>query len=281
MEEEKKTVFGKLNQLQDVLMQKFALEDEIDQLPKNLKIQQEQLALVNKEYTEVLAASQKAQDDLKNLRFEYEDVVTRRESSEKKMETIATQREFEALEKEIKDASASEEELLKQVRAKEQESKELDSQCEAKSAELKAQQEQVDAESAKIESVTSEKKAKLAELESESRSYIDGDKINEELYEKFCSIVRSKHGKGIVPIHGVVCQGCHIVLPIQFVNDVRSGETIEFCPYCSRILYYEEVEGAEEQFTSVEKDDVEDEEQSSEGSGLSEFADEGEFDDIV
>lgn len=281
MEEEKKTVFGKLNQLQDVLMQKFALEDEIDQLPKNLKIQQEQLALVNKEYTEVLAASQKAQDDLKNLRFEYEDVVTRRESSEKKMETIATQREFEALEKEIKDASASEEELLKQVRAKEQESKELDSQCEAKSAELKAQQEQVDAESAKIESVTSEKKAKLAELESESRSYIDGDKINEELYEKFCSIVRSKHGKGIVPIHGVVCQGCHIVLPIQFVNDVRSGETIEFCPYCSRILYYEEVEGAEEQFTSVEKDDVEDEEQGSEGSGLSEFADEGEFDDIV
>lgn len=281
MEEEKKTVFGKLNQLQDVLMQKFALEDEIDQLPKNLKIQQEQLALVNKEYTEVLAASQKAQDDLKNLRFEYEDVVTRRESSEKKMETIATQREFEALEKEIKDASASEEELLKQVRAKEQESKELDSQCEAKSAELKAQQEQVDAESAKIESVTSEKKAKLAELESESRSFIDGDKINEELYEKFCSIVRSKHGRGIVPIHGVVCQGCHIVLPIQFVNDVRSGETIEFCPYCSRILYYEEVEGAEEQFTSVEKDDVEDEEQSSEGGGLSEFADEGEFDDIV
>ena len=279
MEEEKKTVFEKLNQLQDVLMQKFALEDEIEQLPKNLKIQQEQLALVNKEYTEVLAASQKAQDDLKNLRFEYEDVVTRRESSEKKMETIATQREFEALEKEIKDASASEEELLKQVRAKEQESKELDAQCEAKSAELKAQQEQVDTESAKIESVTSEKQARLADLEAKCRSYID-DKINEELYEKFCTIVKSKQGKGIVPIHGVVCQGCHIVLPIQFVNDVRSGENIEFCPYCSRILYYEEVEGAEEQFTSVEKEDVDDE-QNSEGGGLSEFADEGEFDDIV
>ena len=205
---------------------------------------------------------------------------SRRESSEKKMETIATQREFEALEKEIKDASASEEELLKQVRAKEQESKELDAQCEAKSAELKAQQEQVDTESAKIESVTSEKQARLADLEAKCRSYID-DKINEELYEKFCTIVKSKHGKGIVPIHGVVCQGCHIVLPIQFVNDVRSGENIEFCPYCSRILYYEEVEGAEEQFTSVEKEDVEDDEQNSEGSGLSEFADEGEFDDIV
>ncbi len=277
MEEEKK-VFEKLNQLQEVLMRKFALENEIEQLPKNLKIQQEQLALINKDYAEVLAASQKAQDDLKSLRFDYDDVVARRESSEKKMESIATQREFEALEKEIKDASASEEELLKQVRAKEAESKELDAQCLVKSEEQKAQQEKVDAESSKIEGVVAEKKDQLSKLDEECHSYVD-DKINEDLYNKFCSIVRSKHGKGIVPIHGVVCQGCHIVLPIQFVNEVRSGDSIEFCPYCSRILYYEEVEGGEEQFTSVEKEESEEEETSSEG--LSEFADESEFDDIV
>lgn len=280
MEEDKKTVFEKLSQLQDVLLQKFALEDEIEQLPRNLKIRQEQLALINKEYAEVLAASQKAQDDLKNLRFEYEDVVARRESSEKKMESIATQREFEALEKEIKDASASEEELLKQVRAKDQETKELDVQCETKSAELKAQQEAVDTESAKIEGETTEKKARLADLEAQCRSYI-GDKLDEAMYDKFSSIVKSKHGKGIVPIHGVVCQGCHIVLPIQFVNEVRGKDEIHFCPYCSRILYYEEVEGGEEQFTSIEKEDAEDEDASSEGGSLGELSEDGEFDDIV
>ena len=29
---------------------------------------------------------------------------------------------------------------------------------------------------------------------------------------------------------------------------MRSADKIEFCPYCSRILYYEEIEGADEQF---------------------------------
>jgi hypothetical protein len=73
----------------------------------------------------------------------------------------------------------------------------------------------------------------------------------------------------------LVCQGCHIVLPIQFVNVVRSAKDIEFCPYCSRILYYEEVEGADEQFRK-RIEDVEIEE-----GGLADFVDSSEFDDLL
>ena len=32
-----------------------------------------------------------------------------------------------------------------------------------------------------------------------------------------------------------------MILPANFANEVREGEDINFCPYCSRILYYEEV----------------------------------------
>lgn len=31
-----------------------------------------------------------------------------------------------------------------------------------------------------------------------------------------------------------------MILPAQFANEVRKGENILFCPYCSRILFYEE-----------------------------------------
>ena len=31
-----------------------------------------------------------------------------------------------------------------------------------------------------------------------------------------------------------------MILPAQFANQVRDGEEIVFCPYCSRILYYQE-----------------------------------------
>ncbi len=33
-----------------------------------------------------------------------------------------------------------------------------------------------------------------------------------------------------------------MILPAQFANEVREGEKILFCPYCSRILFYQESE---------------------------------------
>jgi RNase P subunit RPR2 len=74
-------------------------------------------------------------------------------------------------------------------------------------------------------------------------------------------------GRGIVAIKGGVCMGCHMILPVQFANSVRIGEEIVFCPYCSRILYYEEAEQGEEEFFDSEDsgslsdlDDIDDEE---------------------
>ena len=62
---------------------------------------------------------------------------------------------------------------------------------------------------------------------------------------------------------------------MQFVNVVRTAKEIEFCPYCSRILFYEEIEGAEEQFRkSIEDIDIEE-------GGLADFVDSSEFDDLL
>ena len=281
MAEENKTVIEQLTELQKILTQKFALEDEIEALPKNLKEQEKKLEVVKQDYTEVLTASQKAQSDLKDLHFDYDGVVSHREASEKSMETIATQREFEALERQIKDAGAQEEELLKQIRAKEQECKELEAECNVRSEALKAQEEIVAAEQAKLNDASGSKLEEQKKLDEQCRAFVDGQLITEELYAKFCTIVRNKHGKGIVPIHGTVCQGCHIVLPIQFVNDVRKDpDKIQVCPYCSRVLYYEDVEGAENDFTDNSKpDEPEDEDTSS--NELGQFADDSEFDSIV
>ena len=278
---EEKKVFEKLTKLQECLMQKFTLEEEIEKLPKDLKVKRDLLAKISGEYTEDINKDKAAKDELKSLRYDYDMTVTSREASEKKMESISTQREYEALEKEIQDAGEKEQNLLKQVHAKEQQVQEMDAQLSEKESLLKLQQSEVDAESSKIESLTSEKQASLDAIDKECASFVDGD-IDIDLYNKFANIVKNKHGKGIVPIHGLVCQGCHIMLPIQFVNDVRLAKKIEFCPYCSRILYYEEVEGAEEQFKKTAKEDedaVPEEEES--GAELSDFTSDDEFNDIV
>lgn len=52
-----------------------------------------------------------------------------------------------------------------------------------------------------------------------------------------------------------VCSGCHMILPAQFENDVRRGAAIHFCPYCSRILYFEDSMLEESPSVSFSEDD--------------------------
>ncbi|MGH0052072.1 MAG: zinc ribbon domain-containing protein, partial [Sphaerochaetaceae bacterium] len=116
---EEAEVFARLNQLQEDLSDRFALEDEIVKLPRDLKVKQELLDKINLEYIEEHTRSETAKEELKSLRIQYDDSVLARENYEKQMELISTQREFEALEKEIKDAASKEQSLLKQLHVKE------------------------------------------------------------------------------------------------------------------------------------------------------------------
>jgi hypothetical protein len=65
-----------------------------------------------------------------------------------------------------------------------------------------------------------------------------------------------------------------MTLPIQFVNDVRLGEEFKFCPYCSRVLFFEEGEEG-----SMD-DKVATEAEIEEGS-MADFIDLDEFEDLL
>ena len=65
--------------------------------------------------------------------------------------------------------------------------------------------------------------------------------LDQEILFKFQRIIQ-RNSMGIVAVKNGVCTGCHMILPAQFANTVREGENIMFCPYCSRILFYEEAD---------------------------------------
>ncbi len=50
--------------------------------------------------------------------------------------------------------------------------------------------------------------------------------------------IRRKRGIALVPVIGGSCRGCHISLPPQLYNQLRSGTaTIHSCPSCHRLIY--------------------------------------------
>ena len=97
-----------------------------------------------------------------------------------------------------------------------------------------------------IEAEKAEKNAQIEALQKEEKELTDD--LDKEVVFKFERILRNKMGIGIVAIKGNVCMGCHMILPAQFSNNVRLGEDFIFCPYCSRILFYEETTDGEEVF---------------------------------
>ncbi|MDR2184785.1 MAG: C4-type zinc ribbon domain-containing protein [Treponema sp.] len=239
-------VFEKLRKLQDILSQKISLEQNIQEIPKILITQEELLARLKKSFIEKnqdYERSKTAETEYRSLLTEAEEA---RERAEKNMDVINTQREYEALDKEIRDASEKEQQYRKDLQKEERVLAELDEQMKQTAALIEQQEQELAERRAGIEAETAEKTAQLEALAGEEAELIPG--LDPEVLFKFERIIRNKMGRGIVAIKSGVCTGCHMILPAQFANLVRLGEEIVFCPYCSRILFYEESEQGEEDF---------------------------------
>ena len=257
-------VFGNLKTLQDILSEKIELEQKILEIPKMLVTQEELLARMKKSFIEKNQDYEKAKTAEAEFRNFLADAESKIEKAEKNMELISTQREYEALDKEREDAEEKAKDYRNKLLREERIILDLDEQMKQSQALIDQQEKELEERRKGIEEEVGAKKAQIASL-SEREKKLTPD-LDPEVLFKFERIIRNKMGRGIVAIKGGVCMGCHMILPAQFANIVRQGEEIVFCPYCSRILFYEESEQAEEDFFNDEDsgslsdlDDMEDE----------------------
>ena len=277
-------VFTKLRSLQEVLSQKYQVEKEIKDIPTALATKTELLNRLKQSYIRKNEDINGTKDRIKSTRIRMLDAESEREKYEQQMDDIKTQREYEALDKEIKDATAKEQDLRLELQNMEKAQEDMHTELGKEELMIQKQEEELKNEQSHIKHEIREKTKVLQKLEKDEEKIIPG--LDEEILFKFERIIRSKAGLGIVPVIEGVCTGCHMILTPQFVNDVRSGSDIMFCPDCSRILFFqEEAEAADEvdifADTELDSDSAEDEdseEDSDEEDSGEEEADEEEAD---
>jgi uncharacterized protein len=233
-------VFDKLRSLQEILSDRYELEREINEVPRTLTTKTELLSRLRKQYIDKNTQLEDVKSNISHLRIRLADAEKQREDYEKQMDLIKTQREYEALDKEIRDATEREQQLRKDILREEKEQEEVSHALEREESMISQQEGDLEEERDRIQSQSAEKKESLKDLLKKEKK-ITPD-LDGEILFKFERIIKSKAGVGIVPVKGSVCSGCHMRLASQFENDVRRGEEILFCPYCSRILFYEESE---------------------------------------
>jgi len=240
----------KLRTLQEIIYEKIGLERNIQEIPKLLGTQEELLTRIKKTFIEKNQEYEKVkgeEGDLRNKLFEAEST---REKAEKNMDFANTQREYEALDKEIRDAKEKEQQYRKDLQTRERLLVELDEQIKQHTALIEQQERELEDRRKKIEAEISEKQQQIETLLAKEKKLTEN--LDSEMVFKFERIIKNKMGLGIVAIKGNVCMGCHMILPVQFANEVRIGDEFVFCPYCSRILYFEESPEGEEDYFNTE-----------------------------
>lgn len=239
-------VLDKLKALQDILAEKNGIEAAIADAPTLLSTQEELLSRMKKGYIEKNELYEKARLRLSELKTQLFEAESAREKSEKAMDSITTQREYEALDKEIREASDKEQFVRKEIQKEERIFSDLDNELKSEEALIKQQEEELNERKQKQAEEINAMKASLDKLVKAEQDVSPG--IEAETKFKLERIIKSKQGVGIVAIHGNVCTGCHMILPAQFANEVRIGDKIVYCPYCSRILYYLESDEGEHSY---------------------------------
>ena len=243
-------VFENLKKLQDILSEKYSIEALIEDAPKRLSTQEEDLQLKKKDFIVKSALYDEKRKLVGSLKTKLAEAIAAREKGEKGMDSITTHREYEALQKEIDEASALEQQIRKDLQKEEKNLAELNESLDNDRKNIDSSVEEYNDGLAVLDSEIEGHKGRLAELESEEKQYEEG--IDPDIIFKFERIIKSKQGKGIVAVKGNVCDGCHMILPAQFANEVHDGEKIVFCPYCSRILFYQELKEGEQEYSQIE-----------------------------
>lgn len=247
---EMKEVFDKLKALQDILAEKYSIQTIIEDAPKRLTTQDEYLTRLKKEYIEKNAEHEEKRLVVGRLKSDLAEAEAARERGEKGMDSITTHREYEALQKEIDDASNLEQQIRKDLQKEEKLLAELDEDLKQKELMINSQETELNEGKKSLDAEIDGYKKQLEELKEQEKELENG--VDADVVFKFERIIKSKQGKGIVPVRGNVCDGCHMILPAQFANEVHNGDSIVFCPYCSRILFYQDTGSDEDEYYQID-----------------------------
>lgn len=246
-----------LKKLQEIITEKLLLEEEAEKIPEDLQLDMEALDNAEKTLNDLNRELQKAQDEAKLYQEKYTEADRQSTSYQKLIEVLSTQREYEAMIKQINDAETASKQYLVAMNQRKDSIKSLSAKIKTQSEKCNELKAVLDEKSAKVESELASLNEKIAEKEKECE-LVRANTISEAEYNKLYSVAKKKGGRGLVPVYGQVCMGCNLVLPLQFVIDLRihqENDEVGTCPYCSRLIYSEELSPNEEKSYIFDFDD--------------------------
>jgi predicted nucleic acid-binding Zn-ribbon protein len=228
----------RLEELQRYDAQIQELNNALQAIPAKLQATQNDLArvegLLSTEKGQ-LTESQRYFNEQKNLLEADETHVTsakhKLSQAKNSKEYVAAQREIDQSRESAQNREAEMTKLVDAVKAKEKLLADRD-------ADVKALRDSISKDVEAARGRMAELEGKIGALKTERDKIAAG--VRPDVLKRYGTI-RMRRGLAVVSVRGGTCTGCNMNLPPQLFNMLQRGTSLETCPYCHRIVYWDEL----------------------------------------
>lgn len=246
-------VYQKLLELQNLLLERFKLEEKSVELPKILSTRKEVLNRLKRSYLLKYDQFKKLEQNIFAHQRMMGELSLQQQKIAEKFKIVTSQKEYEHLDNELALAKRKEEEYRFHLLQDQRVIEDLRNALEKDEMAIRQQEEELQKEEERIKGELSEIEKQLEEIK-KKEDVLTKD-LDEDIRYKFERIVRNKEGIGLVKVVKNYCTGCYLTIPLEFINKIRENKSIQFCPNCSRILYYDESSDSIFSFEEIEETD--------------------------
>lgn len=233
-----KKQLGILIQLQAIDTQIYALKDEKELKPKEIRALQDSF----EEKKQKLAALEKASLDLQKQKKEAELELAAKEEGTKKLQAqlyqLKTNKEYQAMLQQIEDSKADASVIEDKILESLEKIDKVKSDIEQEKQRLKEEERVFFEQKKKVEDKIKEIDEQLARLEAQRKQSLSD--IDKKILSQYERILTNREWLAIVSVKNNSCQGCNMHVPPQVINLIRMYERIITCEVCNRILYTED-----------------------------------------
>lgn len=177
-----------------------------------------------------------------------QDIESKAEKSQIKLNSIKSNKEYTAVLKEIDDLEKEKNKKEDQILQIMEDIEEVSRQCESIKVEQEEHKKEFEAEKKEIEAEFLLLNEEAKELEKQRSEYYND--VDQKILKTYDYLKSRLAGIAIGSVVNGIYQSCHLEIPPQKFNELLKCETMMSCPHCKRFIYW----GEDECFVNVNKD---------------------------
>ncbi len=220
-------------------VQKLTLLKE--KIPGEIERERQIYEKINIEIDELNEKTEQAKKERRSKELETQSASDLLSNTKSKLPSVKTNKEYSALLQEIENLknriNSLEEEEINHMESIEESQKKYKGKIKEKEEEEKKFLEIKRKKEEELESLN-----KLLGKELNRKSELT-TKIESKWFNQYKKIIDARKGLAVVKIEKDTCCGCYNSLRPQLSIDVRQNDSIITCPYCSRILFSDQITG--------------------------------------